>query len=222
LRTFDVNHIPLLAAFDSVPREGFVPAGRESLAYSDQDVAVAQGSGERRFMLAPMVLARLIQSLEIGSGDKVLDVACGLGYSCAVMARLGAAVIGLDVDESIVAEARRRLAESGTVGAAVVGGALESGYPKGGPYDAILVNGAVETEPRGADGATPPTAVVSPAWKAGAGPGRHAPCSLGRRVRPPRPVRCGGSCAGGLPPGARLRVLTRPPGRWRKKATPGV
>ena len=149
LRTFDVNHIPLLAAFDSVPREVFVPAGRESLAYSDQDVPVAQGSGERRFMLAPMVLARLIQSLEIGSGDKVLDVACGLGYSCAVMARLGAAVIGLDVDESIVAEARRRLAESGTVGAAVVGGALEAGYPKGGPYDAILVNGAVETEPRG-------------------------------------------------------------------------
>lgn len=148
LRTFDVNHILLLAAIDSVPRERFVPAGRECLAYSDQDVPVADGSGERRFMLAPMVVARLIQSLEIAPGDKVLDVACGLGYSCAVMARLGASVIGLDVEEAIVAEARRRLSESGTIGAAVVGGALDAGYPKGGPYDAILINGAVDTEPR--------------------------------------------------------------------------
>lgn len=148
LRTFDVNHIPLLAAIDSVPRERFVPAGRESLAYSDQDVPVAQGSDERRFMLAPMVLARLIQALEIAPGDKVLDVACGLGYSSAVMARLGAAVIALEVDEAIVAQARGCLSECGTTGAAVVGGALETGYPKGAPYDAILINGAVEIEPR--------------------------------------------------------------------------
>jgi len=148
LRTFDVNHIPLLAAMDSVPRERFVPAGRESLAYSDQDVLVAEAAGERRFMLAPMVLGRLLQALEIAPGAKALDVACGLGYSSAVMARLGASVIGLDTDESVVAEARRRLVETGAIGAAVVGGALEAGYPKGAPYDAILINGAVETEPR--------------------------------------------------------------------------
>ncbi len=148
LRTFDVNHIPLLAAMDSVPRERFVPAARESLAYSDRDLMVAEGSGERRFMLAPMVLARLVQALEIAPGGKVLDVACGLGYSSAVMARLGAAVIALDVDETIVAEARARLADWGATGIAVVGGALKQGYPKGAPYDAVLVNGAVETEPR--------------------------------------------------------------------------
>lgn len=148
LRTFDVNNIPLLAAMDSVPRERFVPAGRESLAYSDQDVPVTQAAGERRFLLAPMVLARLIQALAIAPGDKILDVACGFGYSCAVMARLGASVIGLDVDEAIVAEARGRLAESDATGVAVVGGALQAGYSKGSPYDAILVNGAVEIEPR--------------------------------------------------------------------------
>ena len=149
LRTFDVNNIPLLAAMDSVPRERFVPASRESLAYSDQDVVVvAEAAGERRFLLAPMVLGRLIQALDIVPGDKILDVACGFGYSCAVMAHLGASVIGLEVDESIVAEARARLAESGATGAAVVGGALQAGYPKGAPYDAILINGAVEIEPR--------------------------------------------------------------------------
>jgi protein-L-isoaspartate(D-aspartate) O-methyltransferase len=148
LRTFDVNDLPLLAAMDSVPRERFVPAGRESLAYIDQDVPVAEAGGERRFMLAPMVLGRLIQALDIQESARVLDVACGLGYSAAVLARLGAAVIAIEADEAVVRQARACLADAGAEGVAVVSGALEQGYPKGAPYDAILINGAVEQEPR--------------------------------------------------------------------------
>lgn len=148
LRTFDVNHGPLLAAMDTVPRERFVPAGRESLAYSDRDVPLADLAEGSRSMLAPMVLARLIQALDLAPGHKVLDVAAGFGYAAAVMARLGAAVIALETDEELVAQARSRLAAIGAAGVAVVGGALEEGYPKGAPFDAILINGAVETEPR--------------------------------------------------------------------------
>jgi protein-L-isoaspartate(D-aspartate) O-methyltransferase len=89
LRTFDVNDLPLLTAMDTVPREFFVPAGREDLAYIDQDVPVSDGPN-RRMMLSPMVLGRLIQALEVTDGMRVLDVACGLGYSSAVLAHLGA------------------------------------------------------------------------------------------------------------------------------------
>ena len=98
VRTFDVNDLAVLAAFDEVPREGFVPAGRESLAYMDQNLPVSDGDGpgERRFMLAPMVLARMIQALELAPGQRVLDIGGGLGYSAAVLLRLGCSVIALE------------------------------------------------------------------------------------------------------------------------------
>jgi protein-L-isoaspartate(D-aspartate) O-methyltransferase len=148
LRTFDVNDLAVLAAFDEVPRERFVPPGRESLAYMDQDLPVSDGRGSgRRFMLAPMVLARMIQALELAPGDKVLDVACGLGYSSAVLARLGCAVIAREEGEDVAVQLRRHLAGAGVAGVTVAAGPLDRGYPDAAPYDGILVNGAVERRP---------------------------------------------------------------------------
>jgi protein-L-isoaspartate(D-aspartate) O-methyltransferase len=148
LRTFDVNDLAVLAAFDEVPRERFVPPGRECLAYMDQDLPVSEGNGpQRRFMLAPMVLARMIQALELAPGQKILDVACGLGYSSAVLARLGCSVIAREEGEEVAVQLRRRLAALGVQGVTVAAGPLERGYPDAAPYDAILINGAVETRP---------------------------------------------------------------------------
>jgi protein-L-isoaspartate(D-aspartate) O-methyltransferase len=149
LRTFDVNDLAVLAAFDEVPRERFVPPGRESLAYMDQDLPTSDGAngGERRFMLSPMVLARMIQALDLKPGDKVLDVAPGLGYSSAVLARLGCSVVALEAGEDLAAPLRRRLVGAGVEGVLVVAGPLQHGYPDAAPYDAVLVNGAVETRP---------------------------------------------------------------------------
>jgi protein-L-isoaspartate(D-aspartate) O-methyltransferase len=148
LRTFDVNALPLLAAFDEVPRELFVPHGRESLAYIDQDVLVSAPEDEPRLMLSSMVLARLIQGLEISPGDKVLDVACGLGYSSAVMARLGANVLGLETSERLAADARARLVKAGVPDVEVQVGPFEAGAPERAPFDAILINGAIDASPR--------------------------------------------------------------------------
>ncbi len=146
LRTFDVNDIPLLDAMDTVPRERFVLPGREDLAYMDQHILVSDGS-ERRFMLSPMILGRLIQALGIEAGDKVLDVAAGRGYASAVFAELGARVTALESDEALAAAARQSLAAAGFADVAVQTGPLEQGSAGNAPYDAILINGAVETRP---------------------------------------------------------------------------
>lgn len=146
LRTFDVNDIPLLDAMDSVPRECFVLPGREELAYIDQDIPVG-GASERRYMLSPMFLGRLIQALEIEAGEKVLDVACGRGYSSAVLAALGADVTALESDEELVSAARECLAKAGAASVTVKGGSLDKGCSENAPYNAILVNGAVEMRP---------------------------------------------------------------------------
>lgn len=146
LRTFDVNDIPLLDAMDSVPRELFVLPGREELAYIDQDVLVGDGA-ERRYMLSPMILARLVQALGIDAGDRVLDVACGRGYASAVFSELGAEVTALEGDEALAAAARQSLSAAGAGNVTVVTGPLEQGHAGNAPFDAILINGAVEVRP---------------------------------------------------------------------------
>jgi len=127
----------------SVPRENFVPKSLRSVAYLDEDMPLDNG----RYLMEPMIFARMLQSAAIGPRDVVLDVACGTGYSTAVLARLAAAVVGLEVDEAAVAGAEAHLAALNIDNAAVVVGALVDGCGDQGPYDVIFVNGAVEELP---------------------------------------------------------------------------
>jgi protein-L-isoaspartate(D-aspartate) O-methyltransferase len=148
LRTFDVNDIALLDAFDAVPRERFVPEGREAFAYIDQPIALGAEDGESRSMPAPAALARLIQALTVKPGERALDVATGLGYAAALLNRLGARVVALESLPGLAASARERLTAVTGKDIPVETGPLAEGAKGQGPYDAILVNGRVETRPQ--------------------------------------------------------------------------
>jgi len=140
LRTFDVNDIAVLDAFDAVPRERFVAPGREDFAYIDQPVHL----GDARAMPAPMVLARMIQALKIRPGVRALDVAAGYGYGAAILARLGADVVALEPVSRLAHGARERLDGA----AQVVEAPLVEGVPDQAPFDAILIEGRIETRPQ--------------------------------------------------------------------------
>jgi protein-L-isoaspartate(D-aspartate) O-methyltransferase len=148
LRTFDITDRAVLAAMGEVPRERFVPSGREELAYIDQNICVwgSQGVADARFALSPMVLARMIQALQIEPGQRVLDVAAGLGYTSAVLARLGAKPTALESSDALVQAATERLA-SEAAGILVRQGPIDRGSPEDGLFDAILINGAVAQRP---------------------------------------------------------------------------
>jgi protein-L-isoaspartate(D-aspartate) O-methyltransferase len=148
LRPSDVTDRELLAALLEVPRERFVPAELASVAYLDRDLPV----DPKRALLKPMVLARMIQAAELKTGDRVLDVACGTGYSSAILARLSSSVRALEDDADRSRRCGEILAQLTALGAAnatAACGPLEAGWPAGAPYDVILVNGACETEPHG-------------------------------------------------------------------------
>jgi len=149
LRPNEVTDRKILAAMGTLPRERFVPSRMRLLAYMDESVEVfpAREGAPARFLLAPMVLARLLQLASVEPEDKVLDVGCATGYSTAVLARLARIVIGLEPEPELAEAARRTLHELAIENATIVEGALADGAPKDRPYDVILLNGSVEEIP---------------------------------------------------------------------------
>ena len=142
VRTADVTDLRLIAAMLEVPREQFVTPAMAGLAYLDLDVPVGKGSARR--LIKPMVLAKLVQALDLGGTDRVLDVGCVSGYGAAVLARMAGQVIALEQD----AETINRKALAALPNVTVATAPLSEGYPKGGPYDAILFEGATEMAPQ--------------------------------------------------------------------------
>jgi len=149
LRTEDVTDYAILAAMAEVPRERFVPVELQALAYIDEDILVKApaGGAPARYLMEPAPFARLLQVAEISPGDLVLDVGCATGYSAAVLAKLARAVVALEADPSLAAAAGETLRGLGVANVSVVAGPLEPGYKSGGPYDVIVVEGAVEFVP---------------------------------------------------------------------------
>lgn len=143
LRTFDVNDVPVLDAFAVVPRERFVAPGREDFAYTDQTQILAAIDGDIRVMPAPMVLARMIQALAIRPGDRALDVATGNGYGAALLAQLKAQVDALECLPVLAESAREKLGDSVNV----LEGPLDATELEERSYQAIIVEGRVETRP---------------------------------------------------------------------------
>lgn len=145
LRTREVTDMPLLAAMLDVPRERFVPASRAGLAYSDMSHRLSDSGS--RVLPAPEAFARLVQLGGLTRDDVVLDVACGTGYSSAVLSRIAAAVVALEDDEELAAKADSVLISLEVGNAAVLSGDLSAGVPSEAPFDVIIIEGAVAFVP---------------------------------------------------------------------------
>jgi protein-L-isoaspartate(D-aspartate) O-methyltransferase len=150
IRTFDVTSRPLLAAFEEIAREAFVPADMKKLAYIDDDVEIApaRDGSPARYVMEAAPLARLIQLAAVGPRDVVLEVGCGTGYGSAILSRLAGSVVALECDADLAETAAATLSEMGCDNVAVVVGDLAAGHAAEAPYDAILFSGAVEVLPR--------------------------------------------------------------------------
>jgi protein-L-isoaspartate(D-aspartate) O-methyltransferase len=143
LRPFDLTDVPLLEQFLNMPRELFLPAGQEALAYSDLAVTVRGAAGHRRTLLPPLVLARLLQGGLPRPGDKALAIG-GAGYSAAILSGLVGEVVSLDSDPELAARARDGLAALGVQNVRVEVGSMAEGCPAHAPYDVIYVEGGVD------------------------------------------------------------------------------
>lgn len=138
-----VTDARVLSVLGGTPREMFVPKALRGVAYVDEDIEVAPG----RYLMEPMVFARLIDAAAVKPDDLVLDVACATGYSTAVLAQLAGAVVAVEGDASLARSASSALAALELGNANVVTAAPENGHAKDAPYDVIFVNAAMEQIP---------------------------------------------------------------------------
>jgi protein-L-isoaspartate(D-aspartate) O-methyltransferase len=143
LRTNKVRDPRVLHAFETLPRELFVPEARRGIAYVDKDLEIAPD----RHLMEPMVLARLIQEAAVEPDDLVLAIGGASGYSSAILSQLAATVVALESDPGLAARAGEIRAELGIDNVVAEDGPLDAGYPSQAPYNAILIDGAVPEVP---------------------------------------------------------------------------
>ncbi|MBC9880233.1 protein-L-isoaspartate O-methyltransferase [Bradyrhizobium sp. INPA01-394B] len=148
VRTNDVTDRRILDAMFTVPREVFVPASRQALAYLDLDLDVSEGAA-KRYLIKAALTARLLQAAEIGESDHVLVVGCATGYLAALTAKLASQVTATESDSALAAKANAAFVALGLTNVTCKVAACAEGDSSAAPYDVIVLNGATEVPPEG-------------------------------------------------------------------------
>jgi len=145
IRTWDVLDENILGLVSRAPRQDFVPAELRNLAFTDMQLPL--GSGE--VMMAPLVEARLLQTLAIKPTDKVLEIGTGSGYVTWLLAQLGKKVHSVEILPEFTQRASEKLAAHGATNVELEIGDGARGWDKHAPYDVIFVTGSTPLLPEG-------------------------------------------------------------------------
>ena len=143
VRPCDVTKFPVIEAMLRVERELFVPRDKREAAYIGENVDL----GGSRVVLDPRTLGKMLDFLNIQNDELVLDIGVGLGYSSALISRLSEAVVAVEDDPDRISEAEETLGRVGADNVVLHSGALAEGAAQHGPYDVIILQGAVEHMP---------------------------------------------------------------------------
>ncbi len=149
IRPNGITDSRVIDAMASVPRELFVPAGKQCVAYMDEDIRLdVTGDTAPRHLMEPMAFARLVQLAEIGPDDFVLDVGCASGYSIAVVAHLAQSAVAIEQDAALAEQAAETLNALELSNVAVLNAPHSHGCPDEAPFDAIIINGRIPLVPQ--------------------------------------------------------------------------
>jgi protein-L-isoaspartate(D-aspartate) O-methyltransferase len=142
-RAAGVTERRVLAAILRIPREAFVPAAYAGWAYADEPIPIPH----HQVTTQPSLSAAMIAALGLTGEEQVLEVGTGYGYQTALLARLAARVVSIEIWADIAEEARRNLAAQGIGNIVVIVGDGTDGAPGHAPFDAIIVSAAFPDVP---------------------------------------------------------------------------
>ncbi len=141
IRPWDVLDQRVLELLKKVKREQFVPPGLQGMAFMDIEIPLGHGA----FMWQPKLEARVLQALNIRSGEHVLEVGSGSGYLAALMSRLAAQVTSVEIVPELHALARKNVEAHRLDNVALELGDAAQGW--NGTYDVIVLTGSVPVLP---------------------------------------------------------------------------
>ncbi len=138
-RAWDVLDDDVLDVLARVPREQFVPAGYEALAFADMEIPIGHGEA----MMTPTIEGRVLQALDPSSTDDVLEIGTGTGFLAACLARLAGSVTSVDIHEDFLDMAQANLEDSGLGDVELLCMDATRELPER-QFDAIAVTGSIE------------------------------------------------------------------------------
>lgn len=144
IHTSGVLHAGLLTAFETVPREIFVPDALKGIAYFDEDVVIGKG----RSLLEPLTLSKMLEAANLSEDDVVLDIGGATGYGAAILSTNVSTVIALESNEDYLKAAEKHWKELEACNVIGCHGKLKDGAADKGPYSLIIMHGAVPEIPQ--------------------------------------------------------------------------
>jgi protein-L-isoaspartate(D-aspartate) O-methyltransferase len=143
LRPNRVHNGDLLGAMLNIPREAFLPDHLKAVAYTDEAVKLGDG----RYMTEPLITARLLDEAGITAQDSVLVIGGAVAYVASVAAQMARHVVAVEDHDVLRWLGGEALARLGIHNVLLRGGALGEGAPENGPFDVIVIDGAVAEIP---------------------------------------------------------------------------
>jgi protein-L-isoaspartate(D-aspartate) O-methyltransferase len=143
LRPNKVTDERVIDAFMRVRRELFVPENLRGVAYVDDDLPLGGG----RFVMQPLIVARLLQAAMVERTDTALVVGAGVGYEAALLAQLARSVVALEEKPELARIGRSAMVDHRIASVSYVEAPLPLGHRQRAPYDLILFGGAVTEIP---------------------------------------------------------------------------
>ena len=123
IRANKVTSLNVINAFLDVPREKFVPDALQEISYVDEDIQLSRN----RFMMKPMILARLFQSLNLKGNENILHVGSNSGYGSAILSRMCSSVISLESDKKLFETSIHTFSNMGFDNVVPLHGSMENG-----------------------------------------------------------------------------------------------
>lgn len=144
IRTWTVLDTQVLDAIESFPRENFVPAGCQKMAYAD--IAIPFNSNQE--MMHPKLEAHMLQALAVKPTDKILEIGTGTGCTTALLASIGAHVDSVDIFPAFQNSAATKLKSEGINNFSMIEGDASNGWGNKDEYDVIAITGSLPELPQ--------------------------------------------------------------------------